>query len=330
MKLLVLLKHGCGRCRRTPAAGRSHSWTSPLVGARGVRADDVDVARRRCPRALQRQLHALGLPLGIGQHEIAWRRCSSRSRRARRRSSRRGAGRRRAAPARTCSRLRRRRCRCGPCRTAARPWSGSSCVASAPWLLKLAKMPNVWMLSETPPASATSHSPSRSICAPWIMPGVARGTGRADRVVRAGDAHVQRDLAGRVVGHGPRVVVVRPELRVVVVALELVDFVFGLDVAVLGHADVDADRRLDRCWPSRARRRPPLRWRSRCRCCRPACRGGRPSSSGSAARRSCRRRPASRRRSGFRTCVTPLRPAEQRCRETRAGCCRSARSGRRR
>ena len=70
---------------------------------------------------------------------------------------------------------------------------------------------------------------------------VAGGTGRADRVVRPGDAHVERDFAGRVVGHGARIVVVRPELRVVVVALDLVDFVFGLDVAVLGHADVDAD-----------------------------------------------------------------------------------------
>ncbi len=44
------------------------------------------------------------------------------------------------------------------------------------------------------------------------QPGVARGTGGADRVVRAGDAQVQRDLAGRIVGHGARVVVVRPEL----------------------------------------------------------------------------------------------------------------------
>ena len=77
-----------------------------------------------------------------------------------------------------------------------------------------------------------------------MMPGVAGGTGGADRVVRAGDAQVERDLAGRIVGHGARVVVVRPELGVVVEALELVDFVFGLDVAVLGDADVDADRRL--------------------------------------------------------------------------------------
>ena len=37
---------------------------------------------------------------------------------------------------------------------------------------------------------------------------------------------------------------VRPVLRVVVVPLEEVDLVLGLDVAVLGHAHVDADRRV--------------------------------------------------------------------------------------
>ena len=133
------------------------------------------------------------------------------------------------------------------------------------------------------------------------QPRVAGRTGRADRVVRAGDAHVERDLAGRVVGHRPRVVVVRPDLRVVVVALDLVDFVLGLDVAVLGDADVDADPLAIDVRPNRGPSRPPLRGRSRCRCCRPACRGGLPSSSGTAARRSRRCRPAFRRRSGCRT-----------------------------
>ena len=85
------------------------------------------------------------------------------------------------------------------------------------------------------------------------MPGVAGGAGRADRVVRAGDAQVQRDLAGRIVGHGARVVVVRPELGVVVEPLELVDLVFGLDVAVLGDADVDADLGLVDVGPVEAR-----------------------------------------------------------------------------
>ncbi len=131
--------------------------------------------------------------------------------------------------------------------------------------------------------------------------GVAGGTGGADRVVRAGDAQVQRDLAGRVVGHGARIVVVRPELGVVIEALELVDFVLGLDVAVLGDADIDADGRLDRHWANRARRRRSPRGHSRCRCCRPACRGGLPSSSGAAARRRCRRRQGSRRRSESRS-----------------------------
>ena len=73
---------------------------------------------------------------------------------------------------------------------------------------------------------------------------VAGGAGRADGVVRARDAHVQRSLAGRVVGHGAGIVVVRPELRVVVEAFEFVDFIFRFDVAMLSHADVDADHRL--------------------------------------------------------------------------------------
>ncbi len=72
-------------------------------------------------------------------------------------------------------------------------------------------------------------------------PGVARRAGGADRVVRSGDAQVQRDLAGRIVGHRARVVVVRPELGVVIERFELEDFVFGLDVAVFGDADVNAD-----------------------------------------------------------------------------------------
>ena len=85
-----------------------------------------------------------------------------------------------------------------------------------------------------------------------MMPGVAGGAGGAERVVRPGDAEVQRDFARRVVGHGPRVVVMRPVLRVVVVALQQEDFVLGLDVAVLGHADVDADGRAVDVFPIEA------------------------------------------------------------------------------
>ena len=47
---------------------------------------------------------------------------------------------------------------------------GSSWAPSAPWFLKPAKMPKVWMDSETPPAKATSTSPSWSICAAWMRP----------------------------------------------------------------------------------------------------------------------------------------------------------------
>jgi hypothetical protein len=73
------------------------------------------------------------------------------------------------------------------------------------------------------------------------QPRVAGRTRRPDRIVGPDDAHVQRHFAGGIVGHGARIVVVRPEAGVVIVALQLVDFIFGLDVAVLGDADIDAD-----------------------------------------------------------------------------------------
>jgi len=71
--------------------------------------------------------------------------------------------------------------------------------------------------------------------------GIAGGTCGPDRVVGAGDAEVHRNLAGGVVEDGSRVVVVGPVVGVVVVPADVVDFVFGLDGAVLGQADIDAD-----------------------------------------------------------------------------------------
>ncbi len=47
--------------------------------------------------------------------------------------------------------------------------------------------------------------------------------------------------------------VVRPELRVVVVTLEFVDLVLGFDVAVFGDANVDADGRRVDLFPGHAR-----------------------------------------------------------------------------
>ena len=137
---------------------------------------------------------------------------------------------------------------------------GSSCSAKAPWLLKLAKIPNVWMLSETPPARRQVALVQPQHLGALDQPRIARRTGRADRVVRAGDPHVQRHLAGRIVGHRARVVVVRPETGVVVVALQLVDLVLRLDVAVLGHAQVDAHARLVDDSPSPAPRPGRPRW----------------------------------------------------------------------
>ena len=43
-------------------------------------------------------------------------------------------------------------------------------VARAFWELNEAKMPKVWMLSDTPPPRARSTMPSWSICAAWIRP----------------------------------------------------------------------------------------------------------------------------------------------------------------
>jgi hypothetical protein len=74
-------------------------------------------------------------------------------------------------------------------------------------------------------------------------PRVACRTRRADRVMRPGDAEVHRHLSRRVVRHGARVVVVCPVADVVLELRNVVDLVLGLDVAVLGDADVDADTR---------------------------------------------------------------------------------------
>src|SRR5690606_34963559 len=78
---------------------------------------------------------------------------------------------------------------------------------------------------------------------------VPSGTCSADRVVRAGDTEVQRDFPGRIVGDRARVVVMRPTTRVVIEPLDDVDLVFGLNIAVFGHADVDTHARFVRVFP---------------------------------------------------------------------------------
>jgi hypothetical protein len=73
---------------------------------------------------------------------------------------------------------------------------------------------------------------------------VARRTGCADTVVWSGDAHVDGDFTGRVVGHGARIVVVGPVARVIVELRDVIHLVLGLDVAMLSGADVHADAAL--------------------------------------------------------------------------------------
>ena len=67
-----------------------------------------------------------------------------------------------------------------------------------------------------------------------------------------GDSQAERHFAGRAVGDGARVVVMRPNAGVVVELGDLEDFVFGLDVAVLGDADENADAILADVWPRQA------------------------------------------------------------------------------
>ena len=70
---------------------------------------------------------------------------------------------------------------------------------------------------------------------------VAACTGSANAVVGSGNPRIEGDLTGGVVGHCARVVVVRPIGQIVVVLRNFVDLLFGLDVAVLGGADVDTN-----------------------------------------------------------------------------------------
>ena len=59
--------------------------------------------------------------------------------------------------------------------------------------------------------------------------------------MRSSDAKRKRDLACRIVRYRPRIVVVRPVRAVIIVLFDLVYFVFRFDVAMLRHADIDAD-----------------------------------------------------------------------------------------
>src|SRR5207247_4039751 len=71
--------------------------------------------------------------------------------------------------------------------------------------------------------------------------GIPRGAGGSDRIVRAGDPHVQRDLARRRVRDRAGVVMVGPELVVVLEQADVIDLVLSLHVAVLGDAQIVPD-----------------------------------------------------------------------------------------
>ena len=75
-------------------------------------------------------------------------------------------------------------------------------------------------------------------------PCVTRRTRGTNRVMGAGDSQVQGDFTSGVVGHGARIVVVGPIGRVVFVLLDGIDFVFGLNISMLGDTDIDPNTRL--------------------------------------------------------------------------------------
>ena len=56
--------------------------------------------------------------------------------------------------------------------------------------------------------------------------------------MRAGDAEVHGDFPSRIVQDGPRIMVMRPVIDIVVVLADVIDFVFGLDRAMFGQSDI--------------------------------------------------------------------------------------------
>ncbi len=79
---------------------------------------------------------------------------------------------------------------------------------------------------------------------PLDQTSVTGGACGADRVVGPRHPEVESHFSGRVIGHRARIVVVRPELGVIVVTLNVIDLVFGFDVSMFGDADVDSHPRL--------------------------------------------------------------------------------------
>ena len=71
------------------------------------------------------------------------------------------------------------------------------------------------------------------------QPHVSCRTRSPDRVGGARHAEIERRLTGGVVRDSPGVVIMRPKLRIVVKLRDVVDFVLGLDVAVLRAANVN-------------------------------------------------------------------------------------------
>ena len=72
-------------------------------------------------------------------------------------------------------------------------------------------------------------------------PHIAGGTSRTNGVMGTRDFHVQGDFAGRVVGYGSRVMMMRPVLHIIIKLADIVDFVFRFYVSMLGGSQINPD-----------------------------------------------------------------------------------------
>ena len=154
---------------------------------------------------------------------------------------------------------------------------------------------------------------------------ISRRAGRSDGVMRPGDFHVQGHFSRRVVGNCTGIMMVRPELYVVTILADVVDLVFGLDIAMLGHSQIDAhsgavDRFQVYCGIGKGFAASSKWPRTRL-----GCRGGVPFSSGISVHQNHRPRPGPFPYTGFRSVVLP-KPRLTGFGETPSGCCHWGRS----
>ncbi len=97
--------------------------------------------------------------------------------------------------------------------------AGSLCSARAPWLLKLARCQTCGCFPRRTPADGDVALIKHQHLSALNDARIPCRTRRPDRVMRAGDPHIQSDFARRIIGTSAGLVMVRPHGRVVIVRL---------------------------------------------------------------------------------------------------------------